>query len=387
MEKRILYFLSILTILALSCTKHHAETEGQNQITFSVTDYNVSVVDVKSATEEVGASYLFETTDDFQNKGEKDGVKGHGGYFNVTVFHNDSKASYFTDSTTVRYHDDVNVGETASWRTYYPGTDFPDQSDKVDYSDRGYVSIYWPYDKNKKLDFIAYMPLKRPAVTGGLKRIEPELDPYTYISLADHDASKNPTFVCTGLPTDKAGQAQAKEFLYAYAPGQSYSGSEGQVGLNFKHAYAAVYIQIDWASGIINSFGFKDIYNNGILTVLPDTGVWTATGDKTDLIMDEVNHTIPGNIQPGDKYGPFLVLPQDVSENQTQLTITTTLKGETTSNSYNLFGDNYIGPSSWESGKKYVYALTLGSSEDNIKVNVYINEWDEIGDGQEIEIK
>ena len=387
MKMRIPHILFLCSILIFSCTKPHIEIKDKNPITFSVTDYDISVMDTKSA-------FLFEDEGDFQNKGES-GTMGHGGYFMVTTFHSDSKASFFRDSVIVRYHDDVTEG-VASWRTYYPGTDFPDGSDKIDYSDRGYMSIYWPSDNNKEIDFLAYMPLQRPENTGGLQRIKTKIDPNSHMKLTDHGAGRNPKFICTGLPTDKTGQDKAKDFLYAYTPGQSYTETEGQVNLEFQHAFAAVYIKIGWPSGgvTINSFSFDNIHNTGTFIVKPeDESYWSYSESNalTALTISDVNLRVPSDIQTGSTLGPYLVLPQDLISGQTSLQIVTTSDDQTIGTKSTIYymddGNADNGDERWEPGKKYIYTLALGSSADYVEVSVKVERWEKIGDGQEIEIK
>lgn len=361
MKTRTILNFIIIPLLYLSCSKASMIVMN-DEISFTATSHEVSSIEVK-AGEESGGAYLYENLAAIQNK------ELFGGYFNVKAYKSGTDDEHFTDATTVKYHTDTQY--EPAWYIYNP-------------TSNAFESRYWP--KTYSLDFLAYMPLKRPD-SGSTKEITQEIDPNTHITSFGYDTeSKSPTFSCSNLPLNKADQAAVKEFMYAWAHGLSYDsvnrGAEatGKVDLNFQHSMTAVYFTIAGAHGgtAINSFGFNNVYNNGTFAV--NSGTWTPTGDRVNFSISDVNQKIPDDIQIGHTYGPYLVMPQE--------------HGTTVELSIDFTWREQNGPvtktlgSKWERGKKYTYSLVLGDSAEDIMVDVSVESWgDPIGGNHEIEVK
>ena len=361
MKTRTILNFIIIPLLYLSCSKASMIVMN-DEISFTATSHEVSSIEVK-AGEESGGAYLYENLAAIQNK------ELFGGYFNVKAYKSGTDDEHFTDATTVKYHTDTQY--EPAWYIYNP-------------TSNAFESRYWP--KTYSLDFLAYMPLKRPD-SGSTKEITQEIDPNTHITSFGYDTkSKSPTFSCSNLPLNKADQAAVKEFIYAWAPGQSYTSvntgadATGKVKLEFKHAMAAVYIKIAGAHGgtILHKIGFKGIYNNGSFTVVDKE--WTPSGSPADLIIDTEDQKIPDDIQIGHTYGPYLVIPQD-HRDEVNLYIDYDWRGQTAPVLKPLGAE-------WECGKKYTYSLVLGDSAEDIMVNVSVESWgNPIGGDHEIEVK
>ena len=353
-------YIFLLLFLA-SCSKT-SMPDTLNGIVFSTPQFTTSVVDVKSSSIDGGA-FLYDS-ESFLDKSR------NGGYFLVEAYKSGENTKHFTSPTTVMYHTDVAEGVLPSWKIYNPHTN-------------SFESRYWPQTYN--LDFLAYMPVVVPAQNSDE---ETAIDTGSHISLGDYDTQNNsPTLKCDNLPLDKAGQLASKEFIYAWSANQSESttNNEGKVTLEFKHPLSAIYVKIDGAHGgtVINSFGFNNIYNNGVYIVNSVNEKWNLSGSKGNLSIENVNDNIPDNIQMGHIYGPFLVLPQDldrVGDDDVEITINYTWRGANESPSKALAGK-------WDAGKKYTYSLVLGDSMEDIIVNVSVEAWEPGGDNQLIEVK
>ena len=371
MKTRTILNFILFPLFCLSCSTPSMIVMN-DEISFTATSYEVSSVEVKAGNESSGA-YLYENLDAIQDKSTL------GGYFNIKAYINGTSDEHFTDPTTVKYHTDTQY--EPAWYIYNP-------------TSNAFESRYWP--KTYSLDFLAYMPLKRPNA-GSTQEITQEIDPNTHITSFGYDTeAKSPTFSCVNLPLNKSDQAEAKEFMYAWAPGQSYDsvnrgdGATGKVKLNFQHSMAAVYFKIAGAHGgtTINSFGFYNIYNNGTFIVdsgIVDSGIvnsakWIPNGSLANFAISDVGQKIPDDIQIGHTYGPYLVMPQEHSTDA-KLFIDFTWREQEGPVAKSL-------NSEWESGKKYTYSLVLGDSAEDIMVNVSVETWgNPIGGNHEIEVK
>ncbi len=348
-----------LLLLLASCTKS-GMPDPFTGIAFSTPDLSAEVVDVKASSINGGA-FLYD------NAGFLD-KSGRGGYFLVEAYKTGTGTKHFTSPTTVMYHTDVAEGALPAWYIYNPLID--------DFEHR-----YWPQTYN--LDFLAYMPVSVPERNSSE---ETKIDADCHISLGEYDTQKkSPVLLCNNLPLDKQGQLKSTEFVYAWSEDQSETDTDtnGKVPLEFTHPYTAIYVEIDGAHGgtVINSFGFNNIYNNGKYVV--SEGQWELTGNKGNFSIAGVNDNIPNDIQPGHIYGPFLVLPQTLDRDgsdDVKITISYTWRNSTETPAKALQGK-------WESGKKYTYSLVLGDSSEDIMVNVSVQEWEQGGENQLIEVK
>lgn len=351
------YFLQffLLSLMLLSCSKFD-EGAVDSGILFS-TGYSVSVVQNQSTKVS-----LYSGAADLLSK------DGFGGYFNVKAFKENTPDDHFTSPTTVMYHTDTQNPE---WRFYNP-------------SINAFEKRYWP--QTYKLDFLAYMPLKRPESAG--VSITQELDPDTHISGFGYDnegEDKGPTIICSALPVDKDGQQSAKEFIYAWTPSQNpetVSLTGNKVPLKFVHPFAVVYVKIGGAHGgtTVNSLGFQNIYNNGIHNVA--NSAWTPSGNLTTLSIDNINQKIPDDVQIGHTYGPYIVMPQLHTGGTDPVKIFVNF---TWMNS--IYNGVHALDTKWECGKKYTYNVLLGDGAEDIMVDVRVEAWDVPGNNQEIEVK
>ena len=369
MRTSVKYLLFFISLMAVSCSKQ-ADIIDNQEIVFSATNLTISVADLKNTQNSQGlnGAYLFEDQTSFQDK------EGNGGFFNINAYKSGESTEYFTQPTTVFYHTDT---QNPAWYIYNPDT-------------KEIEKRYWPVSYS--LDFFAYMPLQRP--TSGQNLITQVVDPKTYISDFSYDeTTKSPTFKCKNLPLDKDGQDTAKEFIYAWTPDQSVETvdeTDGKVPLCFRHAMAAVSVQIAGAHAgtQINSLGFNNIYNNGTFNVANNEWtLWKPEGvtELNNLSIVPTNHIIPDTIQIGYTYGPYLVLPQDFGNN-VEIAINFTWRDTPNPIAKKLKDVLPTHPQKWESGKKYIYSLVLGDSSEDIMVNVKIEPWG-VGGSQEIEIK
>lgn len=347
MRIRALYKLVLLSLLVISCSKINTP-EVADSIVFSALGDN--------QTAGVKASNPADTAFLYDNGQFWDKHSG-GGYFLVEAYQAGTSVKYFTSPTTVMYHTDT---DNKAWYIYNPHT-------------RDFESRYWPQSFN--LDFLAYMPVILPANANS----NTVLDQNSHMFLHTFDAQTgSPTFLCDGLPLTKTGQAESREFIYAWTENQSKDvvkeEENGKVKMTFKHPFSAVYVKISEAhSGTeINDIGFKNIYNQGVFNVKQNS--WDCSGyehDK-DMMISGLNDAIPTDIQLGHIYGPYLVLPQILDraddENDVEILINHTWRGQTISKPVAL-------PGVWESGKKYTYSVLLGDSAENILVSVMVEPW------------
>ena len=382
MKLQFKYILPLLSLFVVSCTKTKVGVGEQSEkIIFTATNHHPSVVDTRAAGnhQNLPGAYLFDNPAKFQSK------SGRGGYFNVMAYKTGTDFEHFVYPAPVIYYDQAPDPNDYAWYIYNPSLN----AGKGDFEDR-----YWPVTFN--LDFLAYMPLLRPQ--DGTTSSTLEIDPSSHITSVGYlDA---PVFHCTGLPLDADGQSTATEFMYAWITDQSQTSTrDGKVPLQFKHPMSAVIIEISGAHGgtEINSLGFKNIYNNGTFNVAD--GQWTMSGAKGSLIIDELDQIYGQDIQKGKTYGPYLVLPQDfrpagndAPENDILFTIDFTWDVNTIVDRP-LFKDAEAGNAppvnKWEPGKIYTYSVTLGDGAEDIKLNISVESWDDVGEGfrDEIEVQ
>lgn len=254
-----------------------------------------------------------------------------------------------------------------------------------------YFDYYWP--KDEKLNFFAHMPMdaSQAAVTDkGYTDGQPwfsfSLPLYAYIESALDPTS--PKYDDKILSETIPNQETLKEFIYAYAPGQDKAEQDekGGVQLQFRHPFAALYFDLGKSyrmklkSLTVRNIGFEGTYSY-------DGSDWGLTQTKADSLYISVMADVPSdelnfNSNIG---GPYIVMPQDVTNNVKLRIIGSRLGGEVYDHKVSLAADGL--PEKWEAGMKYTYTLNLGEADEEILFKVRVEEWDVVDYKNEIDVE
>ncbi|MBR4978061.1 MAG: fimbrillin family protein [Bacteroidales bacterium] len=269
------------------------------------------------------------------------------GNFSVTSYKTGTTERYFLNFDRIYYFKD-----DGSWRFY----------DASVGAQGVFYQRYWP---TYALDFFAYMPYDNQNT--GVTVLEKAIQ-------------------CS-LPTDYDKQAQAQEFIYAYAPGQKYTEqNNGQVNLNFIHPFSAIRFELGAAHGNTNiekielrNIAYKgrlDVSTNPAQADLADTDWVPDNTDNKGTITIPVGKTVgavgANGIQLNAKLGTdLLVLPQVMTDD-----ITIYVKFRWNNVDYTPeVKVNTSQTSPWQPGKIYTYKLNLGDSAEDIISTVTVTPW------------
>ena len=255
-----------------------------------------------------------------------------------------------------------------------------------------YFDYYWP--KDEKLNFFAHMPMdaSQAAVTdkgytGGQPWFSFSLPLYAYIESALDPASAkyDDKILSETIPN----QETLKEFIYAYAPGQDKAEQDekGGVQLQFRHPFAALYFDLGKSyrmklkSLTVKNIGFAGKYSYdgsdwGLAPVAGADSLYISV--MADVPSDELNFN--SNIG-----GPYIVMPQDVTNDVKLRIIGSRLGGEVYDHKVSLAADGL--PEKWEAGMKYTYTLNLGEADEEILFKVRVEEWDVVDYKNEIDVE
>ena len=287
-------------------------------------------------------------------------VEGKGN-FSVTSYKAGTTDRYFLNFDRVYYFQDDQ-----SWRFY----------DSTVGGQGVFYQRYWP---SYPLDFFAYMP-------------------YDNNNTGVTVLAETKSIQCS-LPTDYNKQIQAQEFVYAYAPDQSYSdNNNGQVNLAFIHPFSAIRFVLGAAHGntLIRSFELRNIAYKGSLDVSSNPGQDDL--DDTDWIPDPTDNvgtiSIPVNktvgkvgsegIQLNAKLGTdLIVLPQSITEDMN-------IYIDFTWNNVDYKPEIKINTrqtTPWQPGKIYTYRLNLGDSDEDIISLVSVTPWTDNGYKNDINVE
>ena len=241
-------------------------------------------VSTASQTEATRVATLYESTTALQSE------MTHGGE-GSNYIHVDA----YLDGTTTKYIDNSRIfyfNGASSWR-------FANASGNI-------IHFYWPMD-DAYLNFLAYAPLDLT---------------YTGVTIGTY-TDRHPTFNCdlpiTNNQTYANGTINMKEFIYSYVTGKNKSNDgESAVPLGFIHPFAAVYLKVDKAKQrmALNNVTFKRIYKKGTgayNSTGPTTGWTPDTSDGTADFTLTIGKTMGTDMFTGDTYGPFIVMPQNMT--------------------------------------------------------------------------
>lgn len=237
------------------------------------------------------------------------------------------------------YNDQDQVDE---WR-FHDGTDWKD--------------YYYP-QRGTSIDMFGYIPRN-------------------YVSVSQ---ANPPSFTVVNMPND--GQTDLKEFMYAYAPGQSADNPD-PVELVFQHPFTAIRFVVKQSHRNlkINSIGFQNLKCTGTCSISEDkTATWTLDNPQTMTIP--IGKTIPNDINFGGPIGDtYLVIPQEFTDG-----LALYIDYNWNNNDGNNQNDQYdpsillseihgVGSESWQAGYIYTYAMNLGDSAEEIHFDVTVEPW------------
>lgn len=248
-----------------------------------------------------------------------------------------------------------------------------------------YFDYYWP--KDEKLNFFAHMPMdaSQAAVTdkgytGG--------QPWFSFSLPLYAYDPEPEEADPNVPASSPNQETLREFIYAYAPGQNKASQDAANGvqLQFRHPFAALYFDLGKSyrmklkSLTVMNIDFEGTYSyDGSDWGLTQTGAGNLyISVMADVPSDELNF----NSHIG---GPYIVMPQDVTNHVELRIIGSRLGGELYDHKVSLAADGL--PEKWEAGMKYTYTLNLGEADEEILFKVRVEEWDVVDYKNEIDVE
>ena len=273
-------------------------------------------------------------------------VEGKGN-FSVTSYKARTTDRYFLNFDRVYYFQDDQ-----SWRFY----------DSTVGGQGVFYQRYWP---SYPLDFFAYMPYDNQN---------------TGVTVLDK------AIQCI-LPISYTEQNKAQEFVYAYAPNQSYTdANNGKVNLTFIHPFSAIRFELGAAHGNTNiekielrNIAYKgrlDVSTNPAQADLANTDWDPDDTDNKGTISIPVGKTVgavgSNGIQLNAKLGTdLLVLPQVMTDD-----ITIYVKFRWNNEDYTPeIKVNTSQTSPWQPGKIYTYKLNLGDSAEDIISTVTITPW------------
>lgn len=301
-----------LLTLTTACTKTGDGTDGMDS------GHEIMFTPSFSASAVPSKAFLYDENNIIQN---------NKGDFSVTAYISGSKSLHFMQPERVSY--------------WFQNWVFYDADKNADYK------RYWP--QTYALDFFAFMPYD---LTGSNVSVD----------------YANQQFSCT-IPSDKTGQENIKEFIYAFEKEERYTeDNKGKVALEFKHPFAAVNFVLGEAHGntAIHSVGLDNMKYTGTFD-LP-TGGWNLS-DTKGLMNIEIGKTVGAGLQLNSLLGgPYLVLPQSTDD----ITISTSFTWNSTEPTT---GTGIIGSGSWEPGHIYTYKLNLGDADEDIIADVSIEQW------------
>lgn len=270
------------------------------------------------------------------------------------------------------------------------------------------TDYYWP--NVGALNFFAYMPSK--------KFMDGHTDKKTYVTLDGYDKSKGQQFSCD-LPNTNADDANAIEFIYAYAPNQTFAnavaGSDGvkRTPLKFVHPFSLVCFQLGSGSirMTVKSITLGYIHLQGTFSTEQKStveaegiGSWTPTETTGSTYTATINKRIPNQVNYNTVFGgPFVMMPQDLASVSLTLEFqredmesgstdvdsgsTGTDSGSTGETTKTLESLATTSIPKWEPGKRYTYTLMHGDNKEEIYFNVLVEDWIPVDYRNEIDVE
>lgn len=213
-----------------------------------------------------------------------------------------------------------------------------------------YCVYFWPPSDN--LNFLAYYPD----------------DELSYIPAGISYNNGNPTFNCVSLPATPSGQAELKEFLYAYTPDQNMTNAASGVELAFHHPFAQITFKNGKAGSVkITNVTFKNIKNNGTFTY--NSPQWATSGDDVDFEADYA-----GDAGYSENLGgPYLVVPQ--TKDPLTISVTYTSKdwgGPAEKDPKTSTATISI---NWQPGYSYFYTFNIVDGDLVVNTEIFTEQW------------
>lgn len=246
-------------------------------------------------------------------------------------------AEHDNGTTSVAYMDGVVVQRGAEGWSYSPVR-------------------YWPY--NGVMNFRAYYPMTANV----------------------HDAS--------GLAMIMSYDATKEDYdlMVACEERDIVNEGKGVVELSFKHALAAVSVQVVADEGLTRTYTLKEsnftgLYSKGVLTFDNDpavaselTACWAvSTREKThEFGLWSGEHTLAAT-DTRDFFS--LMLPQEINGTSIAVADRTTLHLLIDVGDGEIVIDKVLPNIVWESGKKYIYKVTM-TADSEVALEVVTTEWD-----------
>lgn len=336
----------ILAALILQSCHEEAIYDDSDQISF-----------VTSVQDDANFSRatIFENNEDILN----DAAEGKGGG-NLTMY------AYLTGTGKTHINGSRAWYFNNNWRFYNTTED-------------KFFNHYWP---QSSLDFFAYMPWK-------------DSDKQKSITVGEYKAGTGLTITCETKQPTSLEDTDGQETIIAYTAKKSKE--DGVVHLHFVHPFAAVSFELKQAHRdlTINWIRFNNIHLKGSTTLNATTDNHTAItwnpSDNKSTYQIPVGKIIPEQINFGAKIGgPYLVMPQNLEENEVTITINYTWNNEKdaddevtgdedTDKTNNIYQITRTLDESWVAGYKYNYILNLGDNQEEILFKVVVESWEATG--------
>ena len=305
--------------------------------------------------------------DDFNGNGNVNGNNSNTITFNTNV------NGFFSKASTYNSNDDLKTEGSFTCAAYNATTTTPyiDATTVVWNDTENDGANKWQFANGIKhgwpgasaLDFFAYMPATAP----------------TYISNISYSTARQPQFVCTGLPTTAAGQAELKEFVCALETDKNvFNSSSTGVTMTFKRPFARLVFKLKnpASDGItVNSVTIApstpaNIFETGGTCAYNGSAwVWTPSGSST-------TGSIVGSVD-----SPLLVIPKDYSGTTFTITVNATwtnlsnvtLNKSATINATNTSGETLM---NWEAGYSYQFELEFTPEALVLNTSKYtVEQW------------
>lgn len=212
-------------------------------------------------------------------------------------------------------------------------------------------------------------------------------------SQACNSTSLNPTMdfaknelTINGYVQDNSKTATGANDLMWFPTTSAYTKQANAIGVELQHACSWITVKVQGDATTANNYLLKDItinnlYHKGNAACGATSATWSSYGNQSN---ENLYHKDAGETFPGDKAKVFenvannmVVLPQtptsiDVTYSYVSQSgldpITETVKG------INLKVSDTAADNKWESGKHYVYTLTITATE--ILVQPTVDGWD-----------
>lgn len=297
-----------------------------------------------------------------------------GGEFSVNAYFAPDGTKYIGNGR-VWYRGDEEVEEETGEKDWI---NMDESNNPTDY--------YWPNEG--ALNFFAYMP------SNGYTKKK------TCVTLGSYDKDKGQQFTCN-LPATNADDANMIEFIYAYAPNQTFAdaivGNDGvkRTPLKFKHPFSLICFQLGSGSYRmtmksiqLGGLYLQGTFSTGQTSTKAGIGTWQATGNAGSYTADLNNKRIPNDVNYNTVFaGPFVMMPQDLTDVTLTLDATRELLSTETAGTSTDVNKTVNLTGTWEPGKRYTYTLMHGDNNEEIYFNVLVEDWEYVGHRNEIDVE